>query len=191
MKRRTLWVVLGVGGFVAALAFLRKRPLRAGMRVVHVGDSHVGGLKVALQALLTPLGVGYEAHFRNGISTVGALSAGWPVRGADVILVTLGTNDTPAQGYVEAVASLVRQLRQQAPEAALVWWGPPSLHRSDVIGLPNEIVPLQRQAVTALGGVYVDSRPWASSDAADGVHLTRDGYARWADGALKHTFRIG
>ena len=114
MKKRTLWAVVIGGGLLAAIAFLRRRPLRTGMRVVHIGDSHVGGLRGPLSTLLTPSGVGYETHFQNGINTVGALSKGWPVQGADVILVTLGTNDTPGRGYVEAVASLTRQLRQAA-----------------------------------------------------------------------------
>lgn len=193
MRRRTKWILGGAAAVLGAV-LLSKRSLR-GLVVLHLGDSHVGGLDGPLEVLVSASGGRYEAHFRVGISTPQAARAGWGgiVRRArpDVVIVTLGTNDHPSESYPAAVGSFMDQIREAAPNAIVIWWGPPVLLRSDIATLPAELVRLQRPEVTRRGGRYIDSRPytWRSDEhAPDGVHLTHAGYQRWAKSGLRSTF---
>lgn len=193
MKQRTKWI-LGGAATVLGAVLLSKRSLR-GLVVLHLGDSHVGGLDGPLETRVSASGGRYEAHFRVGISTAQAARAGWGgiVRAVrpDVVIVTLGTNDHPTESYSEAVGSIMDQIRSAAPGAMVIWWGPPVLLRGDIVDLPAELVALQRPEVTSRGGRYVDSRPytWRTDEhAPDGVHLTHTGYQRWARRGLRSTF---
>ncbi|MGH9463100.1 MAG: SGNH/GDSL hydrolase family protein [Vicinamibacteria bacterium] len=190
---RSLWRWVAGGGLLGAL-LLSKRSLR-GRRLLHLGDSHVGGLEGPLEARVSASGGRYQAHFRVGISTPQAARAGWGgvvrAEGPDVVIVTLGTNDSPTESYRESVGALVDEIRAAAPAATVIWWGPPVLLRADVVELAGELVQLQRPEVTRRGGRYLDSRPYTSrpdEHAPDGIHLTRAGYDRWARSALRSTF---
>jgi len=193
VRTRTRWILGGAAALLGAV-LLSKRSLR-GLVVLHLGDSHVGGLDGPLGTLVSSSGGRYQAHFRVGISTPQAARAGWGaiVRTAspDVVIVTLGTNDTPTASYPTAVGALMDEIRDAAPDATVIWWGPPVLLRGDVVDRPDEIVRLQRPEVLRRGGRYVDSRPYTwrpEEHAPDGVHMNHDGYARWASSGLRSTF---
>lgn len=177
------WLIGAVA--VASLVLLSKRSLR-GLSVLHLGDSHVGGLRGPLRTLVEASGGRYEAHFKDGISTPEAARSGWGavVAGAhpDVVIVTLGTNDNPTAATAAAVGALLDQIRAAAPHALIVWWGPPVLLRHDLVELPAAMVALQRPEVAARSGRYVDSRTYTASaeHSAGGVHFTHAGYADWA-----------
>jgi lysophospholipase L1-like esterase len=109
----------------------------------------------------------------------------------DVVLVTLGTNDAPGAQVAEATAALMDQIREAAPNALVIWWGPPTLLRADIVDRPSAIADLQRPEVSGRGGRYVDSRRYTREDhAPDGVHFTRVGYEHWGRRALGATFWI-
>jgi lysophospholipase L1-like esterase len=190
MTRRTKWILAGAAA-VLGVILGSKRSLR-GLAVLHLGDSHVGGLQGPLRTLVRASGGRYEDHFRVGISTPQAARAGWGAVVArehpDVVLVTLGTNDHLSEGYGAAVGAVMDQIRAAAPRALVIWWGPPVLLRRDIASLPDELVRLQRPEVLRRGGRYIDSRPYTSLHAPDGVHLTRAGYDQWARRALRTTF---
>lgn len=192
MRRRTKWILAGAGALLGVILG-SKRSLR-GLLVLHLGDSHVGGLEGPLRTLISSSGGRYEDHFRVGISTPQAARAGW---GAfvgrlqpDVVIVTLGTNDSPSEGYADAVGALMDEIRAAAPRAQVIWWGPPVLLRRDLVELPDELVRKQRPEVTRRGGRYIDSRPYTALHAPDGVHLTRAGYGEWARRGLRTTFWV-
>jgi lysophospholipase L1-like esterase len=191
--RVSRWVLRGAAGLLVAF-LLSKRSLR-GKKVLHLGDSHVGGLRGPLEGRVSASGGRYQAHFMVGISTVQAASSGWggvvAAAHPDVVIVTLGTNDQPRAGYGSAVGSLMDEIRAAAPMALVIWWGPPTLERADLRELPGLVVHLQRPEVERRGGRYLDSRAYTRTDhAPDGVHFTRDGYELWGTRALKTAFWV-
>jgi hypothetical protein len=191
--------IAGLATFGIAFAF-SKRTLR-GVSVLHIGDSHVGGLRVPLERLIRASGGTYQAVFRNGISTERAfdLIDGLPINSypdVSVVIVTLGTNDGGvldgvAGDAIEAVyvSQLIDQIRIAAPRATIIWWGPPALLRPDVVDAPPLIAEAQRHGVDRQGETFVDSQEFIA-DGQDGIHFTSFGYGRWAEGNLRKTFWV-
>lgn len=189
------WIAGIVAGFaMLGIAFAFSKRTLQGVKVLHVGDSHVGGLQGPMERLVRASGGTYEAVFRNGISTGRAIDAGWEnaIESArpDVVIVTLGTNDATAlELEVTFVRRFIDLIHTAAPRASIVWWGPPSLLRSDIADAPPLIAEAQRSAIAQQGANFVDSQEFVA-DGQDGVHFTAFGYGQWAEGNLRKTFRV-
>ncbi len=164
-----------------------------------VGDSHVQMLGPTLGRRLEAAGVevaGYEA--RPGWSTAryqrsGDLQdvlerAGRP----EIVVVSLGGNDFvgSAETYYAQLAWVVDRARAAGAQQ-IVWLGPATSDeaagaRAAEVALRHEHnAELQAELLPALGVTWIDSRPMTEADhRRDGVHFTRAGYVRWAQGAL-------
>lgn len=200
MKGGTWAVLAALGGAVAIGVYAATRRLDVkGKTVLHVGDSHVGGLAPHLAALLESKGAAYMADSDVGSSTSGYAASGRTLELARrlhpaLVIVTLGTNDeTPPRA---SVATIVAQAKRGAPGAKVVWWGPPRApRRPDRFRVTEDVAGAEKIATAKAGAVFVDSFPW-TSDATlyapgrppvEWIHLTREGYLRWAKGALQET----
>jgi hypothetical protein len=192
--RRRIFAYLLVGG--AALLFagfaFSKKSLR-GMKVLHLGDSHVGGLKSRVGSIVAASGGSYVEHHQDGISTLVATQAGWDeivaTENPDIIIVTLGTNDRVSEAYPGYVDLLMAKLLEVTPDATIIWWGPPRLNRIDLVGRDEQVAYIQSSEVAANGGSFVNtSALGVESDGPDGVHLTAFGYGRWAELAMGESF---
>lgn len=187
------------GGLGLALWAGAKSRAIKGRTVLHLGDSHVAGLAPHVRALLLAKGATYVVDSVVGISTSGYAASGRIVPlvqmyAPALVVVTLGTNDRgPSEEAVRAVVSTVRRV---APDARVVWWGPPALpRRPDLAQLLALVAGAARTAIRKAGGTYVDSGRY-TKDAelyapgrppVEWIHLTREGYRRWAEGALEET----
>ena len=156
------------------------RPL-AGKKVLHVGDSMVGGqfgLTRALEAKLTRAGATLVRHTQVSATLTSfdhapllrdLLRAHEP----DIVILTLGTNDTTVpfpRTFAPHVANIVRRLGDRE-----CWWiGPPSWKGADT-GL---VSVLRENAGTCR---FFDSTKLELERTSDGIHPSDRGAARWAD----------
>jgi lysophospholipase L1-like esterase len=128
------------------------------------GDSHAEGLARTLEHV----GQDYAR---------GRRTAAQPPLPADaeVVVVSLGTNDRPGPTLAQAVRELVATRRGRP----LVWLLPPRATRADLVAERAGIVESIRAGTSGSSGVvFLD--PPAVPLAPDGVHPTRAGYAQLA-----------
>lgn len=168
-----------IAGLLAALCSLVTAvfPSLCGPRASTLGDSHA--------EYLGPL-LGARTETRGGWSAVQyAAVDDWNV-GADaaIVYIVLGTNDgwnTPDEEQT-AMTAIVNRVRAQAPDARIVWVGPPDL---EPLRATDGIAHAQEAVCRELGIRWIDSRPLATGEhTPEGIHYTRDGYAVWARNIL-------
>lgn len=184
MKYAILGAVTVAAVYVAAKA-MRSEPaadseralLDEGGSLAVVGDSLAVGLRPSLSDLAAKAGVPFEYRAKGGSRTEYWVDAIDSIKG-DVLLVVLGTNDAAgkASGFEEAMDMILQRAR--ARSMAVVWAHPTGVHlpsaekvdallrRAHAEGLMAELVPAPE-----LGDDY----------AKDRIHLSPDGYRRWAN----------
>jgi lysophospholipase L1-like esterase len=176
--------------------------VRKGMRVLLIGDSLAVGMAPYFAALAKEAGVDFKA-----MATVGTRIDQWAANPdlkkllesfqPDLILVSLGTNDSFMQGagivekqqaQLEKLLALLTQWPRSkdyglGPEH-LVWIGPPTLPKPPSPGISKMI---QDAAGSALSPrfFYFHSEKLEMPRGPDSLHPTARGYAGWA-GAIWH-----
>jgi len=159
-----------------------KLGLRAGARILMIGDSLAVGLGPPLKKLASAQG--YGVAYDGKVGTRSGQWASGPSLPADlardkfdVVLVSLGTNDMPTNFSAEqiqaAMATIVDKIR--AAGAQPVWVAPPRM-----VTLREDAV---RQAIASLGVPVFPSDALDIPRGGDRIHPTAIGYAGWA-GAL-------
>lgn len=171
------WAAVAVAGLTGWLLLRKKSPktLSPPSHAALVGDSLAVGLAKPLAKELAPAELVTRAH-------VGSRASDWLAGGKyrqdlvdvlwqkpDVVLISLGTNDSAGGGtgfakHFEEVADRVR-----GSGAVPIFLGPPELPwpRGEV-----------HAAAEAAG--FLVKAPAGLAHALDGVHLTPQGYADWA-----------
>lgn len=181
--RRWAWVAAGFG----ALFLLTRKKARkslSGLTILHVGDSHVGGLEPFLAKITTDAGaasfmstsqVGWStSRFADSMSTASLAEDIDPA----IILVTLGTNDGLDPNKTGAA---VHAIVEQASGIPVLWIGPPNMPREDIQDILPQLVEVLRENSIAAGARFFDSRAVEMDFTEGGVHPTRAGYEAWAN----------
>lgn len=168
----------------------------AGKKVLHVGDSMVGGsfgLTRALEAKLGDQGATIIRHTKVSESLASfdksqAIKDLLRTHDPDIVIINLGSNDTLApfpSGYahnVESIAKRVVEDRGRRPNGRECWWiGPPSWKGPD-----TGIVSVIRDNASRCH--FFDSSKLDLERATDGVHPNDHGAAKWAE-AFWEVFR--
>lgn len=202
MPSNRAWIYAGLGAAVTAVGLVeltRGPTLRAGDRVLLVGDSLAVGLSVPLGALAREYGIAFQA-----IAVVGTRIDQWAtspdLRQAlasfkpSIVLISLGTNDAymmaPPDVYARQKPYLeeLLQMIETAQPRSIVWIAPPTLPKAAVslprvraliaeahaIDLPKHLRP--RVALYPSDRLLLARGP-------DQIHPLASGYASWA-GAL-------
>jgi len=151
-----------------------------GVRVLHIGDSHVSaGLTAGLRKHLVHAGAIYKPQM-----WVGSRSKSWVASGRlrrlldsfapNAVVITLGTN-AMANSSPDRYAHWIRKVVSHVGPRRCFWMGPPPL-LEDTHGF-NEMA-----AAAATPCRYFDTRPLGFEPRKDGkFHLTRAQGERWAD----------
>jgi lysophospholipase L1-like esterase len=157
----------------------RARPL-AGKKVLHVGDSMVGGawgLTRALDAKLSAEGAKLIHHtkvsesltsFDKSSTLRDLLRAHEP----DIVIINLGANDALVphpEVFVKSVQNIVRRVGDRE-----CWWIGPPMWKKD-----TGIVDVIRDNVGSCH--FFDSSDLELDRASDGIHPNERGAAKWAD----------
>ena len=155
------------------------------MRVVLVGDSQAAGLARPLRALLGRDLVRVNAQSGRNTSQLvpDALDDASDYR-ADLVIVASGGNDHQALGNPASYGDLVERITRDLRAAAgrVVWWGPAHSTDPEVARRHAAAAEVQRVAVPAGGGTWIDSRPITArlEHTPGGVHFFNSGYDAWA-----------
>lgn len=162
----------------------------AGKKVLHVGDSMVGGtfgLTRALEAKLREEGAKIVRHTQvseslSSFDKAPTLKDLLRTHSPDIVIINLGANDTLAP-FPAAYARSVENIAKRAvAEGRECWWiGPPRWKGPD-----TGLVSVLRD--NAGGCHFFDSTKLELERASDGVHPNDRGAAKWAD-AFWTTFR--
>ena len=180
------WIGVAAAGLVGWL-FLRKKDapsVKAPSHVALIGDSLAVGLGTPLMKELAPAKLVVNAH-------VSARASDWLGKynqeleyvlnmiKPEVVLISLGTNDSAAggTGFVKDFKAIADRI--QAKGATPIFLGPPEL-------------PWAREGIYVAGEAagFLIKAPSGLAHAPDGVHLTPQGYAEWAK-YLGKTLRNG
>lgn len=160
--------------------------------VLLVGDSHAEGLAPAAGAVASALGAGLRVDHVRGATTPGyardgnlaALSA---ELSPSMVWVVLGTNDVgvPHESIRRALRKVVSDARRGNPDARVALWAPPKMRTDPYATAGDRTRAIMIEEARGLGAELVDGRRYVPEAAlgADGVHLTRRGYARWGERA--------
>lgn len=162
----------------------------AGKKVLHVGDSMVGGkfgLTRALEDKLTAEGASIVRHTQVSESLT-SFDKGPTLRdllrthAPDIVIINLGANDTLVpfpSAYAHDIENIARRAAADGREC---WWiGPPSWKGKDT-GLVNV---LRDNAGSCR---FFDSTKLELDRASDGIHPNDRGAAKWAE-AFWQSFR--
>lgn len=166
------------------------------IRLAIVGDSHTQVLGPILARMFRDAGVEVvRVTAKPGWSLVRYLRDSTfrdALRGANVALVLLGGNDDPAA----APAAYGRALRRavtlaKARGVRLVWVGPFTAQRQDVDARHLQTTRFQRTLLPKLGVTWIDGRRVSRGipNRTDGVHFSRENYARMAERIFAATER--
>lgn len=168
----------------------------AGKKVLHVGDSMVGGnlgLTRALEAKLNEEGAKLVRHTQVSESLTSfdksqTLRDLLRTHDPDIVIINLGANDArvpfPA-GYAHNVEKITKRVvsgDSRRPSGRECWWiGPPSWKGRD-----TGIVSVIRDNIGRCH--FFDSSTLELDRTADGIHPNERGAAKWAD-AFWEVFR--
>lgn len=153
----------------------------AGKKVLHVGDSMVGGtfgLTRSLEAKLTSEGAKIVRHTQVSESLVSfdkspTLKDLLRTHEPDIVIINLGANDELSpypSSYAHNISNIVRRLGDRE-----CWWiGPPSWK-----GPNTGLVDVIRSNVGKCR--FFDSTKLELDRASDGIHPNDRGAAKWAD----------
>jgi lysophospholipase L1-like esterase len=150
------------------------------------GDSHMVNMGPRIQSALEARGyqVAVDAVVGRSLQTVldagsiqADLAAGWLG-----VVVEFGTNDANiGVGWSQLQNQLAELVRQASP-SRVTFIGPPPALRADLAPKVVAYDALLRQLAGQYGVDYISSFDLTDGGwASDGVHLTQDAYARWAD----------
>jgi hypothetical protein len=151
-----------------------------GKKVLHVGDSMVGGnggLTKALEAKLKDEGATLVRHTKVSESLT-SFDKGPTLRDLlrthepDIVLITLGANDALVphpEVFAKTIQNIVRRIG-----ARECWWIGPPMWTAD-----TGIVRVLRENAGTCH--FFDSSPLALDRASDGIHPTDKGGAVWAE----------
>ncbi len=186
---------MGIGAAIAGAAavglvdLFSGPSLKAGDRVLLLGDSLAVGLTVPLGSLTREHGLAFQAQ-----ATVGTRIDQW-ASSADlartletfrptVIIVSLGTNDAymkgppdPGQRQAPYLDQLLTLLESAHPRA-IVWLQPPSLPpAAAALSSIRQLIDTVRRRSHAF---VFQSQKLALPRGPDGIHPVASGYAQWA-----------
>jgi lysophospholipase L1-like esterase len=162
----------------------------SGKKVLHVGDSMVGGnfgLTRALEAKLDEEGAKIVRHTKvseslSSFDKSSTLKDLIRTHNPDIVIINLGANDTLApfpSAYVHSVENIAKRAAADGREC---WWiGPPSWKGAD-----TGLVSMLRDNAGACH--FFDSTKLELDRASDGIHPNDRGAAKWAN-AFWTTFR--
>lgn len=202
-SKQWLYAGLALVAGLGVVKLLNGPRVRRGMRVLLVGDSLAVGMAPYFSALAKESGVEFKS-----LATVGTRIDQWASSAElvklldtfqpELVLVSLGTNDSFMQGGDAVIAKQKTQLQKllalltQWPRRAnhglgaehIVWIGPPTL--------PNPPTPgMSKMIQESAGGPLSPSYHYYHSErldlprGPDKLHPTARGYAGWA-GAIWH-----
>lgn len=203
MPPNRAWIYVGLGAAavtaVGLVELLSGPTLRAGDRVLLIGDSLAVGLTVPLRALAKEQGIAFQ-----GIGVVGTRIDQWAKSEAllqalktfqpTVVLVSLGTNDaymmsppdvgTRQKPYMEELLTKI----EAASPRAIVWITPPTLPPK-AVSLASVLTLIEAQHAIDLPkhlrprvSLFQSAR-LTLARGPDEIHPVASGYAAWA-GAL-------
>lgn len=201
-SKQWLWAGLALAAGLGVSRLLGGPRIKKGMRVLLIGDSLALGLTPFFASLAKESGVDFKA-----MATVGTRIDQWAANPdlkallaafkPDLILVSLGTNDSFMQG-ADVVSKQQAQLDKlysvltEWPRSSdyglgpeyVVWIGPPVLPKPPSPGISKMI---QDAAGSALSPryYYFHSERLDLPRGPDGLHPVPRGYAGWA-GAIWH-----
>lgn len=155
------------------------RPL-AGKKVLHVGDSMVGGswgLTRALEAKLAAEGAKLVHHTKVSESLTSfdkspTLKDLLRTHEPDIVIINLGANDALVphpEVFVKSIQNIVRRVGDRE-----CWWIGPPMWKKD-----TGIVDVIRENVGACR--FFDSSNLELERASDGIHPNDRGATKWAD----------
>jgi acyl-CoA thioesterase-1 len=148
-----------------------------GKKVLHVGDSMVGGnwgLTRALEAKLEPEGAKVVRHTKvsetlKSMDTDPTLKELLRTHEPDVVIITLGTNDTDVP-YPEVYAKHVANIAKRVAPRECWWMGPPK--ESPV----NKVIKENSAPCK-----FFDSSTLKLDRTKDGIHPNDKGGGQWAN----------
>jgi hypothetical protein len=159
----------------------------AGKKVLHVGDSMVGGnwgLTRAFESKLTREGAKIVRHTKVSESLT-SFDKGPTLRDLlhthdpDIVVITLGSNDALVP-HPEVFAKSIQNIVKRVGDRECWWLGPPMWQRDTGI-----IAVIQENAGSCR---FFDSSTLNLERASDGIHPSDRGGAKWAD-AFWQVFR--
>lgn len=186
MKSNRAWILVGAAlstGLGVVFVLSDRHPkLRAGSRLLLVGDSLAVGLSPYLRAIAADEHVPFESVARVG-TTIADWARSTPDHAAlqqaldsfrpTVVLVSLGTNDEYlSSAALDAEHDDLDRLVAMLRPYDVGWVGVPSLPKPG----SNGAVDLVRST----GLPYFASQRLDLERAPDGIHPTAAGYAKWA-----------
>jgi hypothetical protein len=148
-----------------------------GKKVLHVGDSMVGGnwgLTRALEAKLTPEGATVVRHTKVS-ETLASMDKDSTLKDLlrthepDIVIITLGTNDTDVP-YPEVYGKHVANIAKRIAPRECWWMGPPK-------DAPVNKVIKENSAPCK----FFDSSTLKLDRAKDGIHPSDKGGGQWAN----------
>jgi lysophospholipase L1-like esterase len=154
-------------------------PSLAGKTVLHVGDSMLGGewgLTRALERKFTAEGAKFVRHYKVSeeilqFDKAKVLEGLIAKHNPDIVIVTLGTNDTLAP-FPQSLASHVASIAKQAGGKECYWMSPPITKKE--MGLTAVIRD------NAAPCAVFDSSKLKLEIGKDGIHPTERGAQEWA-----------
>lgn len=161
----------------------------AGKKVLHVGDSMVGGsfgLTRALEAKLSEQGAKIVRHTKvsETLSTFDktpTLKDLIRTHDPDIVVITLGANDANLP-HPEVHAQSVEKIVRRVGDRECWWIGPPTIKNAPAGGGPSSemsVVAVIREHAGACR--FFDSSKLELDRASDGIHPNDRGAAKWAD----------
>lgn len=197
------WTYVAIGaatlGAVGIVELLSGPTLRAGDRLLLVGDSLAVGLSTPLAALAKDHGLAFQAvaivgtridQWAQSADLTAALASFQPT----IVLISLGTNDAymmPSGStsigqrqapYMEALLSKI----EAAHPRAIVWIEPPSLPAAAVsLASVRQLIEAQHSIdlpryIKPRVSLFLSQRLTITPRSPDGIHPVVSGYAYWA-----------
>lgn len=161
----------------------------AGKKVLHVGDSMVGGafgLTRALEAKLSAEGATLVRHTKVSESLVSfdktpTLKDLLRTHDPDIVVITLGANDANVP-YPEAYARNVDNIVRRVGARECWWIGPPSIKNVPGPGPSGADMGIVAVLRDHAGGCrFFDSSKLDLERTSDGIHPNDRAAAKWAD----------
>jgi len=149
------------------------------MKINVIGDSHVAALGPQLQRLLPEHDVWFKSNPGYSTARLVEYFGRHEPRPADLTIIVAGGNDfgdrSRERGYLLETVTSTRGGR-------VLWVGPAFSTDAAVNARHRMQADAQHEQFELLGVRWLDSYPATQTGhGGDGVHFTRDGYARWAE----------
>ncbi len=161
----------------------------AGKKVLHVGDSMVGGtfgLTRALEAKLRDEGAKIVRHTTvsetlSSFDKTPTLKDLIRTHDPDIVVITLGANDANLP-HPEVHARSVENIVRRVGDRECWWIGPPSIKNASAGSGPSSEMSVVSVLRDHAGSCrFFDSSKLELDRASDGIHPSDRGAAKWAD----------